>query len=45
LVLAESRALGRTEQFVPVRLNSHLSPGEIAEVAIAGQNGQQLLAA
>ncbi len=44
-VLAESRALGRTEQFVPVRLNSAVQPGEIAEVRISGHNGRELMAA
>jgi threonylcarbamoyladenosine tRNA methylthiotransferase MtaB len=44
-VLAESRALGRTEQFVPVQLNAPVEPGRIIEVAIAGHDGSRLLAA
>jgi threonylcarbamoyladenosine tRNA methylthiotransferase MtaB len=44
-VLAESRALGRTEQFVPVQLNAPLEPGRIIEVTIAGHDGSRLLAA
>ena len=44
-VLAESRALGRTEHFIPVQLNEPLAPGRIVEVAIAGHDGSRLLAA
>jgi threonylcarbamoyladenosine tRNA methylthiotransferase MtaB len=44
-VLAESRALGRTEQFVPVRLNAPVEPGKIVDLTIANHDGRQLLAA
>jgi threonylcarbamoyladenosine tRNA methylthiotransferase MtaB len=45
LVLTESRALGRTEQFLPVRLNAPVVPGSIVDLTIADHNGRQLLAA
>ena len=45
LVLTEQRALGRTEQFTPVRLADTAEPGVIREVVIAGHDGRQLLAA
>jgi threonylcarbamoyladenosine tRNA methylthiotransferase MtaB len=44
-VLMESQALGRTEQFVPVRLKGEGRPGQLTEVSISGHNGRQLLAA
>jgi threonylcarbamoyladenosine tRNA methylthiotransferase MtaB len=44
-VLAESRALGRTEQFTPVRLSGSVEPGALLDLAIAGHDGRQLLAA
>jgi threonylcarbamoyladenosine tRNA methylthiotransferase MtaB len=44
-VLAESQNVGRTEQFIPVRLNWQAKPGETAEVSISGHNGRELLAA
>jgi threonylcarbamoyladenosine tRNA methylthiotransferase MtaB len=44
-VLIESRALGRTEQFLPVRLAAPLKPGVILDLAIVAQDGRQLLAA
>jgi len=44
-VLTESRALGRTEQFTPVRLNSAVEPGALLDLTIADHNGRQLLAA
>ena len=44
-VLAESREIGRTEQFTPVRLNAPDVPGSIVDVTIAGHDGRQLLAA
>jgi len=44
-VLAEQPALGRTEQFTPVRLARPAAPGTIFEVEIAGHDGRQLLAA
>jgi threonylcarbamoyladenosine tRNA methylthiotransferase MtaB len=44
-VLIESRDMGRTEQFLPVRVNSPGVAGAITEVSISGHNGRQLLAA
>jgi len=44
-ILAETRALGRTEQFTPVRLNAPVEPGAILEVTMTGHDGRQLLAA
>jgi len=44
-VLAESRALGRTEQFTPVRLNAPVEPGAIIDLTITDHDGRQLLAA
>jgi threonylcarbamoyladenosine tRNA methylthiotransferase MtaB len=44
-VLAEKTYFGRTEQFTPVRLGSAVEPGAIVQVAIAGHDGRQLLAA
>ena len=44
-VLVESRAIGRTEQFVPVRLAAPAGPGVILDLAIKAHDGRQLLAA
>jgi threonylcarbamoyladenosine tRNA methylthiotransferase MtaB len=44
-VLAESRALGRTEQFVPVRLATPTEPGVIFNLTMTGHDGRQLMAA
>jgi threonylcarbamoyladenosine tRNA methylthiotransferase MtaB len=44
-VLAESHALGRTEQFTPVRLSAPVEPGALLELNIAAHDGRQLLAA
>jgi threonylcarbamoyladenosine tRNA methylthiotransferase MtaB len=44
-VLTESRALGRTEQFTPVRLNSAVEPGALLDLTIADHDGRQLLTA
>jgi threonylcarbamoyladenosine tRNA methylthiotransferase MtaB len=44
-VLTESQSLARTEQFTPVRLGAPAEPGVIFEVAVAGHDGRQLLAA
>ena len=44
-VLTERGGLGRTEQFTPVRLNAPVEPGVLLDVAIAGHDGRQLLAA
>jgi threonylcarbamoyladenosine tRNA methylthiotransferase MtaB len=45
LVLAERGGIGRTPQFVPVRLAAPVEPGIIVNAAIAGHDGRQLLAA
>jgi threonylcarbamoyladenosine tRNA methylthiotransferase MtaB len=44
-VLAESRALGRTEQFTPVRFNSAAESGALVDLTMIGHDGRQLLAA
>jgi len=44
-VLAESRAVGRTEQFMSVRLVTPVEPGVILDLRIMGHDGRQLLAA
>jgi threonylcarbamoyladenosine tRNA methylthiotransferase MtaB len=44
-VMAESPALARTEQFTPVKLGTSCVPGALLEVAIAGHDGRQLIAA
>ena len=44
-VLTESRALGRTEQFTPVRLSAPVEPGALLDLTIADHDGHQLLAA
>lgn len=44
-VLVESRALGRTEQFVSVRLAASAQPGAILELMMKSHDGRQLLAA
>ncbi|HZQ14911.1 MAG TPA: tRNA (N(6)-L-threonylcarbamoyladenosine(37)-C(2))-methylthiotransferase MtaB [Pseudolabrys sp.] len=44
-VLAESGALGRTEQFTPVRLSMPAAPGHILELTMTGHDGRALLAA
>jgi threonylcarbamoyladenosine tRNA methylthiotransferase MtaB len=44
-VLAESDAIGRTEQFTQIRLNTPAEPGAILDVTVAGHDGRQLLAA
>src|SRR5262249_18474587 len=44
-VLAESRALGRTEQFTLVRLGALVEPGVILDLTMMGHDGQHLLAA
>jgi threonylcarbamoyladenosine tRNA methylthiotransferase MtaB len=44
-VLTETRGLGRTEQFTPVRLASQTRPGEIVDITITGHDGRHLLAA
>ena len=44
-VLTESRDIGRTEQFTPVRLASTAVPGTILDLTMAAHDGRQLLAA
>jgi threonylcarbamoyladenosine tRNA methylthiotransferase MtaB len=44
-VLVESNELGRTEQFTSVRLAAAAEPGIICDLAIAGHDGRQLVAA
>ena len=44
-VLTERGGIGRTEQFTPVRLAAPVEPGVMLDVAIAGHDGRQLLAA
>jgi threonylcarbamoyladenosine tRNA methylthiotransferase MtaB len=44
-VLAESRALGRTEEFMPVRLSAPATPGGLIDVRVTGHDGRHLLAA
>lgn len=44
-VLAESRQMGRTEQFTPMWLNSPVEPGAMLNLTVAGHDGRQLIAA
>ena len=44
-VLTEARALGRTEQFMPVRLAASTAPGAIIDLTMTGHDGRRLLAA
>jgi threonylcarbamoyladenosine tRNA methylthiotransferase MtaB len=44
-VLTVSRERGHTEQFTPVQLNVPMAAGVILDLAIAGHDGRQLLAA
>jgi threonylcarbamoyladenosine tRNA methylthiotransferase MtaB len=44
-VLAETHALGRTEQFTQVALRGLAEPGRILDIEIAGHDGRQLIAA
>jgi threonylcarbamoyladenosine tRNA methylthiotransferase MtaB len=44
-VLTESRELGRTEQFTPVRLAAPVEPGIMLDVVVAGHDAQKLIAA
>jgi threonylcarbamoyladenosine tRNA methylthiotransferase MtaB len=43
-VLVESGGVGRTGQFMAVRLDAPAAPGAILDVTIAGHDGKQLLA-
>jgi threonylcarbamoyladenosine tRNA methylthiotransferase MtaB len=44
-VLAESRSMGRTEQFTSVRLAASIEPGVIVDLTMTGHDGRHLLAA
>lgn len=44
-VLTERGGIGRTEQFMPVRLTSPLSPGMFIDLVVTGHDGRQLMAA
>jgi threonylcarbamoyladenosine tRNA methylthiotransferase MtaB len=44
-VLAESRTLGRTEQFTAVKLAAPRVPGAMLDATIAAHNGRELIAA
>jgi len=44
-VLAESNAVGRTEQFTPVRLTETVAPGAILDITVSAHDGRQLIAA
>lgn len=44
-ILVESRTLGRTEQFTPVRLAAPAEPGAILDLTMEAHDGRQLLAA
>jgi threonylcarbamoyladenosine tRNA methylthiotransferase MtaB len=44
-VLAEMGGMARTPQFTPVRLTVPAAPGTILDIAVAGHDGRQLLAA
>jgi threonylcarbamoyladenosine tRNA methylthiotransferase MtaB len=45
LVLTERGGIGRTEQFLPVRLTKKAEHGIMLDITIAGHDGRQLLAA
>jgi threonylcarbamoyladenosine tRNA methylthiotransferase MtaB len=44
-VLSESTKVARTAQFIPVRLASACTPGQMLDVAIAAHDGRNLIAA
>jgi threonylcarbamoyladenosine tRNA methylthiotransferase MtaB len=44
-VLTERGGIARTPQFTPVRLAAPAAPGAILDIAVAGHDGRQLLAA
>lgn len=43
-VLAESKVLGRTEQFTPVHLPEQVVPGAIVDITVSAHDGRQLIA-
>ena len=45
LILTERGGIGRTEQFLPVRLAAKAEHGMILDIIIAGHDGRQLIAA
>ena len=45
LVLTEAGGIGRTEQFLPVRLASPCMPGAMLDVTLSAHDGRQLIAA
>jgi threonylcarbamoyladenosine tRNA methylthiotransferase MtaB len=45
MVLTERGGIGRTEQFLPVRLADKAEHGMMLDITIAGHDGRQLLAA
>jgi threonylcarbamoyladenosine tRNA methylthiotransferase MtaB len=44
-VLAETREMGRTEHFTPVRISAPVEPGEIVDLTMRRHDGRHLLAA
>jgi threonylcarbamoyladenosine tRNA methylthiotransferase MtaB len=44
-VLTERGGIGRTAQFLPVRLNAPFAPGLFLDLRVASHDGRQLLAA
>jgi threonylcarbamoyladenosine tRNA methylthiotransferase MtaB len=44
-VLSESRELGRTEQFTPIKLAAPTEPGIVLDIVVAGHDGEKLIAA
>ena len=44
-VLTERGGIGRTEQFLPVRLSLPSAHGKMIDLTVAGHDGRQLLAA
>ncbi|MBA4444822.1 tRNA (N(6)-L-threonylcarbamoyladenosine(37)-C(2))-methylthiotransferase MtaB, partial [Cylindrospermopsis raciborskii CS-506_C] len=44
-VLSETRSMGRTEHFTPVRLAEPIEPGRIVTLVMTGHDGRQAIAA
>jgi threonylcarbamoyladenosine tRNA methylthiotransferase MtaB len=44
-VLTELRDIGRTEQFIQVKLATRCEPGRIVDLKMTGHDGRQLLSA